>query len=151
MSYKSELIGQIGEGWRSLRSVLDAVPEARMEEQGVVDAWSVKDVMGHITTWEEIGMERVQALMRDEEPVRRYADLDDFNKEDATRKGKLPLNTIREQLAQSHEKLMTFLEGLPEEYFESGSETAGVIKGESYSHYVEHGEDIRRWLDTNRP
>ena len=49
---REDVMTQIEEKWAELKAQLSKVPANRMEDSGVVVPWSVKDVVGHITTWE---------------------------------------------------------------------------------------------------
>ncbi len=144
---KSEMLNQIRAGWQALQSLLDSVPKDKMEDAGVAGGWSVKDVMGHITTWEEIATDRVQRIVAGQEVVRPYSDLDTYNNQEADKKRKLSLDTVRQQFLQVHQKLLSLVDGLPVEYFLPDSKPGPVITGETYKHYAKHSEDVKRWLN----
>ncbi len=141
---KSNVLNEIKEGWLALQSILSSVPEDKMEEPDAADGWSVKDIIGHIATWEEIIIDRVQTIVGGHEVVRPYSDLDDFNAQEVDRKSKLSLDVIQQQSLDSHQRLLRFLEDLPEEHFAKDSESARVITVESYKHYAGHAENIKR-------
>jgi len=44
---------EMQESWQDLCAVLDSVSDAEQEQPGVVEGWSVKDMLGHITFWAE--------------------------------------------------------------------------------------------------
>jgi hypothetical protein len=49
---KNELLESIRVSRAALTAVLESVPPARRNESGVCGAWSVKDVLVHLTYWE---------------------------------------------------------------------------------------------------
>jgi hypothetical protein len=47
------LLDRLEAVWAALTESYAGVPESTLVEPGVVDDWSVKDVLAHVTTWEE--------------------------------------------------------------------------------------------------
>jgi hypothetical protein len=47
------LLGQIDNAWTALADSYAGLPETRLVQPGVVDDWSVKDIVAHVTTWEQ--------------------------------------------------------------------------------------------------
>jgi uncharacterized damage-inducible protein DinB len=39
--------------WNDLQTAIAELTDAGMQEPGVTGAWSVKDILAHVTTWEE--------------------------------------------------------------------------------------------------
>ena len=75
---------EIDEAWQGLKQALARIPPERMperiEEGGVVGMWSVKDVIGHITTWENEAMAALQQYLTQRDvKVLAWSDLDAFN------------------------------------------------------------------------
>ena len=143
---KTKVLNNIKDGWMRLQSILDFIPEGSMEDPGVIDEWSVKDIIGHITTWEDIIIDIMRAKLSDGEYIRPYKDLNDFNLQEVEMKKPLPLEEIKGKFLQSHEDLIKFLNDLPEYVFEASSESVRVITVESLNHYQEHAQDIEKWL-----
>ena len=42
------LLGSIDEQWQEVLRALVGIPEERLEEPGVCEAWSAKNLMGHL-------------------------------------------------------------------------------------------------------
>jgi len=145
---KTKVLNNIKDGWMSLQSVLNFVPESIMEDSGVIDGWSVKDIIGHITTWEDIIIDIIQAKLSGGEYIRPYEDLNDFNVQEVEMKKPLSLGEIKHKFLKSHEYLIKFLNDLPEYVFEASSESVRVISVESWNHYQEHAQDIKKWLNS---
>jgi hypothetical protein len=47
------LLDRLEAAWAALTDAYAGVPESTLTEPGVVDDWSVKDVLAHVTTWEQ--------------------------------------------------------------------------------------------------
>ena len=63
-SRKRIVLRDIETTWQELQDVFTRVPSERMEVSGVVESWSVKDLIGHITTWENEAMESLQSYFQ---------------------------------------------------------------------------------------
>lgn len=144
---KTTTLNNIRDGWMSLQSILDFVPDDSMENPGVIDGWSVKDIIGHITTWEDIIIDIIRTKLSDIEYIRPYQDLNDFNLQQVEAKKLLSLEEIKVNFLKSHEDLIKFLNDLPVNVFEPSSESVRVITVESLNHYQEHAQDIEKWLN----
>ena len=49
---RDQILTEIETHWTLLVDIIAHVPANRMENAVVVGSWSVKDLLGHITTWE---------------------------------------------------------------------------------------------------
>jgi hypothetical protein len=43
--------------------IVRGVPDAKLVEPGVVDDWSVKDVLSHVTTWEQEALRHLPLII----------------------------------------------------------------------------------------
>lgn len=50
---REQLVEKMERAWGELTESYVGLPDERMVEAGVVGEWSVKDVLAHVTTWEE--------------------------------------------------------------------------------------------------
>jgi len=102
-----EALARLAESRRALRQAIEDLSEEEMTQVQVEGVWTVKDVLGHITSWEEVLLE----------PLRRYAEGGPFvaeviqddlawNDEQAARKREVPLAAILEELAAIRRELV---------------------------------------------
>ena len=88
--------------------------EAQMVEPGVVGDWSVKDVLAHVTTWEEEALTHLPHILAGETPPRysvTYGGVDAFNALMTERKRELSLEEVLRQLDETHARLMAYVRG----------------------------------------
>ncbi|MBI3456003.1 MAG: DinB family protein [Candidatus Rokubacteria bacterium] len=82
-------------------------------------AWSAKDLLGHITFWEEIALETLAEWRAGKRPraedIFRAGDVDRVNAENFERKRDLPLEAIRAQAERTHRALLAAIEGTTDE------------------------------------
>lgn len=142
------ILAEIETQWNRLAGLVAQVPAHLMEGPAVVGTWSVKDLLGHITTWESETMDNVQSFLDPHRgDMRSYADPDSFNEEAAQWKRVLPLSEVTRDLEETHARLIQFLNSLPEAAFQH-EEVFRRIKLDTYDHYQEHAETLSAWRES---
>src|SRR6266545_1353510 len=101
--------------WAALQESYAGLPDNRLIEPGVIDAWSVKDVLAHITTWEEEALKYLPVIAEGGRPPRYAAvgGIDAFNARMTESKRGLSLAEVRAQLEQTHRELRGVVESAP--------------------------------------
>jgi hypothetical protein len=134
------LIERIDEAWRELFAVLDDIPEDRLSDPGVIGAWSLKDLFGHLAFWDEHALAEIEralaGLPREDNTWQEMNEADHA----ARRDRKLPEQ--RAAMHQAHAALVERLESV------AGIEAAHIdaaIRPDTYEHYRDHIADIRTW------
>ena len=148
---RKETLSAVNETWQELKDAIALVPNDRLDETGVVGFWSVKDLIGHVTTWEK---EALQALCRhvNDSDTRALAawpdDLDGFNAREVEGKKGTGLAQLRRELDDTHSRIVELLATLGEAEFLS-NEVKERIRIDTYDHYADHAGQILRWLDAS--
>ena len=150
---KEDMLAKLAESRRDLHLATQGLSEEEMTQVQVEGVWTIKDVLGHIASWEEICLE----------PLRRYADGDPFkvevikdylilNEELAARKQDMPLDVILDELDAIRQKLVATASKLSAEQWEQrvlfpwGDEGAvAEMLDELYQHELEHVHAIQQW------
>lgn len=150
---KEDMLAKLAESRRDLHRATQGLSEEEMTEVQVEGVWTIKDVLGHIASWEEICLE----------PLRRYADGDPFkaevikdylilNEELAARKQDIPLDVILDELDAIRQKLVATASKLSAEQLEQrvlfpwGDEGAvAEMLDELYQHELEHVHAVQQW------
>ncbi len=148
---RDQILAEIETQWTHLAGLIDRVPAHRMENAVVVGTWSVKDLLGHITTWESETIGNIERFLDPQRgDMRSYPDADRFNEGAAQAKKALPLAEVTRDLEETHAGLLEFLKSLPEPAFQQ-EEISRRIKMDTHDHYKEHAETISSWLETAEP
>jgi hypothetical protein len=119
-----------------------------MLESGVVGQWSVKDILAHVTTWEEETLTHLAAMLRGERCPRysvQYGGIDAFNALMTKTKQSLTFPEVIRQQEEVHARLLRFLESVPEECLDGKSRFRRRLRLDTYSHYPKHAQAIHRW------
>jgi hypothetical protein len=141
---REQLLARIDARWRDFNQALDGLPDATMLEKGVVEGWSVKDVMAHVATWDGETLKALPLIMQSKRPPR-YGGVDNFNARRYETNAGLSLPEAREALASTHQRLLDFLAGVPELWFATETRFRHRLRLDTWGHYPEHTEAIRAW------
>jgi hypothetical protein len=119
-------------------------------EPGVTKAWSVKDIIAHVTTWEEEALKHLPAVLEGRRPPRYsvvYGGIDAFNALMTTKKGDLSLAAILEQQEQVHRRVIEVVERASEDALLPEARFRRRLRLDTYGHYPKHTAAIRRWRE----
>jgi hypothetical protein len=145
--------------WEAL---LAEVGEGRMTQLGATGAWSVKDVIAHLTAWERRPLAWLTAVRQGATPVpapwpsnlseeQTNAWIYDANREQS-------LRDVLDKSRRVHEQFMKELAAIAEEELNvpgryswlNGNTFAESIPGNTCEHYQEHSQMIRKWLELEK-
>jgi len=150
---KEEALARLAESRRVLHQAIEGLSEEEMTQPQVEGVWTIKDVLGHIASWEETCLE----------PLRRYADgspfevqvIEDYmawNDEQAARKRDVPLDAILDELATIRQGLVEAASRLSARQWKErvpfswgGQGTIAEVLDVFYQHELEHVRSIQRW------
>ena len=145
---KQQLLGKIEKAWGSFNEAYAGLTEEQMVAPGVTGEWSVKDILAHVTTWEEEALKTLPLILRGER-IPRYADvyggLDAFNALKSAEKCTLTLDETVRTLEATHEQLVAYVRDAPDEEIVRETRFRRRLRLDTYSHYPIHDEAIRTW------
>jgi len=151
---KTEFRELLRSGRAAWEALLAEVGEARMTQPGLAGAWSVKDIIAHVTWFERemVGMLRAKALVGSEwwglPQDERNAAVFEQNR------GRALADVLSEARAV-HQELVEAVEALSDDDLNDPRRFAGmpadwipweVLDGNSFGHYPDHMSAIRAWL-----
>lgn len=145
---REQLLKQIDRRWVAFQNAYAGLSEAQMTTPGVVGDWSVKDILAHITTWEEEALEHLPAILEGRRPPRysvKYGGIDAFNALRTEEKRALSLPDVLRQLEETHQRLIAYVEGAPDEALTGETRFRRRLRLDTYSHYPLHTKMIEAW------
>lgn len=149
-SVRATLMETIGARWEELRGAVEGLSDEWMVEPGVVGEWSVKDILAHVTTWETEALTHLPEIAAGM-PQQRYKDvyggLDAFNALTLAENRERSLDEVRTRFGETHERLLDYLETVPDELLHSRERFRTRLRWDTYSHYPLHTEHIRAWRE----
>jgi len=150
---KAEATRELERHWAELRSVIESVPDEEIAQPGVVDEWSVKDIVGHIAFWADRGAATLRASNAGSFEGLVWGEgetwVDDWNERESQVRKDKPYTEIRGEWLKAHEAARQALEGATDETLDApfrGHTVADFYIGDTYTHYKEHAEQIKAWL-----
>ncbi|HOG77183.1 MAG: DinB family protein [Chloroflexi bacterium] len=145
---KVEFMKLLEARWQELTASTDGLEPYQMLIPGVVGTWSVKDILGHVTSWEQETLSTLPEILAGKPaPVysQIYGSIDTFNAYMVMARNRQTLEEILANLEKVHGRLLRFLEEAdPTQFLE---ETPFLIRlsMDTTEHYPEHAEAIRAW------
>jgi uncharacterized protein (TIGR03083 family) len=147
---KQQLLDKLERAWMDLRQSYAGLSEAQLTRPGVTNGWSVKDILAHVTTWEEEALKYLPSILRGEKPPRYkdlYGGIDAFNAQMTAKKQTLPLSDILRQLDDTHRRLIAAIQSAPEDQINTETPFRRRVRLDTYSHYSLHARAIRAWRE----
>ncbi len=145
----TKLLKRLDTAWTAFKESYAGLPDARLTEPGVTDDWSVKDILAHVTTWEEEALKHLPTIIAGGRPPRyvTYGGIDAFNARMTERNRDLPLARVLQRLDETHRRLIAFIQNAPEDQFMPESRFRRRLRLDTYSHYPIHTAAIREWRE----
>lgn len=151
---KQELIDKIERAHSEWQSLLDEVGEARMTEPGVTGDWSVKDLIAHLSSWQQRVLDRMDTDQTGTPVEMVGRDVDEINAALYERNRDRPLEAALADADDTYSRFLERVQGLSEQQlFEPGhfaftkeNPLYHWIAGDTFEHYDEHSATIRVWL-----
>ena len=112
--------------------------------------WSVKDIIAHVTTWEEEALKAAPLILQDAWIPRysvTYGGINAFNALRSEEKRALSITEALKQQHETHQRLIELIESTADEQFTRETRLRRRIKLDTYSHYPEHEKAIRAWRE----
>ncbi len=145
---REQLLARIDAAWQAFVNSYAGLTDEQLQEPGVAGDWSVKDLVAHVSWWEEEALTHLPHIMAGGRPPRysvAFGGIDAFNALMAERKRDLSLAEALGQAKATHERLIAFVASTPEEQFARETRFRRRLRLDTYSHYPVHTEAIRRW------
>ncbi|MBM3946539.1 MAG: ClbS/DfsB family four-helix bundle protein [SAR202 cluster bacterium] len=139
---KANILREIEDAREALMRLLEGVPEGRWEESNAEGTWSVRDVLGHIATWDEESVNRVRNFTSGRAPVPTPTN---YNEREVERQRRLSAKAIKELFERNHTAAMRYLRSLPAEALRR-ADVEKQVMGCMANHYQEHAESLRNWV-----
>jgi hypothetical protein len=123
-----------------------------MLEAGVVGAWSIKDLLGHMAFWAQEAAKNTELVKagRQGQIVRPDTSkaIDRWNAREQRLRAGRSLAEVRYELEESHQRALAALADLPEERLSlnlDGGTFLELYALDTYDHYREHTDHILAW------
>ena len=143
------LLNRIDTAWAAFRASYAGLPDAALVVPGVTGDWSVKDVIAHVTIWEEEALQHLPTIIAGGRPPRyaTYGGIDAFNARMIEQRRGLALADVRRHQDDVHRRLVAFVRSAPEGQLTRETRARRRLRLDTYGHYPLHAEAIRAWRE----
>ena len=140
---RKQLLQRLDGPWQAFCHSYHDLDESSLSSPEI-DGWSVKDLIGHVASWEEETLKALPVILEGRRPPR-YGGIDRFNAGQIERRRGWNLDEVVRELADNHSRLLQYLEAAPESAFAMETRFRHRLRLDTYSHYPEHTEAILAW------
>lgn len=139
-------------------ALLPLLPESEWGSKPVCGIWTMKDLLGHLTAWAEVGAVGLQQAASGETPVfEPIPDFEAWNQTEAAKRADLPWEAIWEGYEASFQALLSGLDALSDDQLAFSFKTPWGAQVTLFRwltiwplHEREHAIDVRHALNLSR-
>ena len=145
-SQRTRLTDALAESRDKLRGAVDALTDEQLREPAI-DEWSVKDLLAHVASWDELVGGDLLRLQRGHAPYLgafMYEKIDQYNDVVMAGRKAWELPQVRHELDASRAALLSSLPGLREGSFVEGQAGATFLSLLA-KHESDHAAAITEW------
>jgi hypothetical protein len=147
---KRQLLNKLEHAWTTFRESYAGLTNGQLTEPGVTGDWSVKDILAHVSWWEEEALKHLPLILQGGRPPRYsvlYGGIDAFNARMTEQRRGLALSEVLRHLDETHLRLVAYVQNAPEEQLVSENRFRRRLRLDTYSHYPIHARAIRDWRE----
>jgi hypothetical protein len=147
---RSQLLKRLDRAWQAFQESYAGLSEAQLLEPGVMGDWSVRDIIAHVTWWEEEALKHLPLILDGRKPPRysvTYGGIDAFNAQMTELKRHLSLSEVLRQQDDTHRRLIEFILRSPEDQFARETRFRHRLRLDTYKHYPIHTKAIWAWRE----
>jgi len=145
---RQKLLKQLDRAWMIFMESYADLSDSQLTEPGVTGDWSVKDIIAHVTWWEEEALKHLPLIIKGGRAPRyspKYGGIDAFNALMTEEKQGLSLGEVLAQQEETHRRLIAYIRSVPEEQFTNETRVQRRLRLDTYSHYPKHAKAILAW------
>jgi hypothetical protein len=147
---RRQLLRRIDRAWRDFQDSHAGLSNEQMLEPAVTGAWSVRDLIAHVTTWDEEALKHLPLVLKGGKPPRyslTYGGIDAFNALMTEQKKALSLPEVLRQMNDAHRRVLDLIESAPESQLKVETRFRHRLRLDTYGHYPKHAQAIRKWRE----
>jgi hypothetical protein len=145
---RQQLLNKIDKSWAAFAESRAGLSPSEMTDGLVTPAWSVKDIVSHVTWWEEEALKHLPQIAEGRRPPKysaMYGGVDAFNALMTEERRGLTLTEVLQRSEAVHGELVTFVADVPEALIASDTRFRRRLRLDTYGHYPLHARAIREW------
>ena len=147
---RARLLQRLDQAWQAFHESYAGLSEAEVLEPGVTGTWSVKDIIAHVTWWEEEALQHLPLIVAGGRPPRysvTYGGIDAFNAKMTNARKDLSLAEVLRRRDEVHRRLIALVRSAPETQVTGETRFRRRLRLDTYGHYPKHARAIRAWRE----
>jgi len=148
---KQQVLKRLQQAWAAFQESYAGLSDAELMEPGVTGAWSVRDIIAHVTWWEEEALTHLPLVLAGGKPPRysvTHGGIDAFNARMTEQRKHVSLAQVLEQQDEVHRRLVAFVADVPDEQATGETRFRRRLRLDTYGHYPKHAAAIRAWRES---
>jgi hypothetical protein len=147
---RTQLLARLEKAWQNFRESYSGLSDSQLLQSGVTGNWSLRDILAHVTVWEQEALKHLPTILLGGRPPRysvTHGGINNFNRKMTEEKNHLTLAEVRQELEDTHRRLVMYVVSVPENQFRGETPFRRRLRLDTYSHYPKHAAAIRRWRE----
>lgn len=147
---RDQALARLEQAWKGFEASYSGLDAEQLLTPGVQGQWSVRDIIAHVTWWEEEALKHLPVVREGGRAPRysvTYGGIDAFNALMTERRRHLPLAEVLRQHEEVHARLVAYVRAAPEELFRTETRFRRRLKLDATAHYPHHARAIRAWRE----
>jgi hypothetical protein len=143
-----QVLERLDTAWMDFEGAYAGLSESEMQAPGVIKQWSVRDVIAHVSWWEEEALKHLPDVREGRRPPRysvTYGGIDAFNALMTEQWRTLSLAEVLRKHSEVHRRLREYVRSVPDELFARETRFRRRLRLDTYGHYPKHAKAIRTW------
>ncbi len=154
---REQILHRMDAAWNDFQQSYAGLSNTQLLIPRVTGEWSTRDIIAHVTWWDEEALEHLPLIRGGGRPTRysvKYGGINAFNALMTEQRRHLSLAQVLQQHADVHAQLLGYVTAAPEDLFTIETRFRRRLKLDTYGHYPIHAKAIREWrsrLDDSAP
>ena len=145
---RTQLLQKLDRAWEDLLDSYAGLSKTDLTRPRVTGDWSVRDIIVHVTWWEEESLKHLPLILEGGRPPRysvTYGGIDAFNAKMTEETRDLSLAEVLRRRDATHARLINYIRRAPEDQIHRETRFRRRLRLDTYGHYPKHAGAIRTW------
>ena len=146
----TKLLDKLDAAWTEFHESYAGLSDEQLLEPGVTGRWSVRDLIAHVTWWEQEALKHLPVILDGGRTPRysvTYGGIDAFNAQMTQQTHDLSLAEVRGQSTEIHRRLVAYIQSVPPEQPSTDTRFRRRLRLDTYGHYPIHTQEIQAWRE----
>ena len=150
---KDQLVLEIEKERKALEEFLSTLTSDQILQPGILGSWSVKDVLAHLTEWEQMFLGWYQAGLRGQNPEKpapgyKWSQLPQLNQQIYEKYHDQSLRDVQKSFRSSYRKMLKTIQGISEKELFTRGHFAWTEKNALVAYIIPNTSSHCRWART---